>query len=85
MNTEPTTDAAFALARERLASEDAARREWLDKWCKKAGGFGLPPPSLEPKASPVPGMCSISGCQRQSRARGMCDRHYRAARKAEVA
>lgn len=87
-DNEPGIAARFGLAYERLAKQDAETNAWLDKVCRRPDPdeyekldriyASLPAdPATATKHSHAPGRCKVWGCNRKSRAKGMCDMHYR--------
>lgn len=79
---EPNSTSGFLLAYERLEREDEARSEWLKQRCAKPDEDESDAPVLELKIREVaPGRCGARYCNRSARALGLCDKHYRQARR----
>jgi hypothetical protein len=75
----PSYEAAWSLAEARCAAEDAARREYLDRAARvetevNAAAFRGGRPRTQPTHCPR--------CGRVVYARGLCQAHYRAERRA---
>lgn len=79
---EAGADVRFGRAMERLAEQDAARREWLDR---HLGDPDMTEEDVHPedKASPAPGRCKRWGCHRKIRCKGLCSTHYFTAKSRE--
>ena len=76
----PSVEAGWALAHERLALADAERAEYLRRAMSTPDPDEFDDPPVLDRADNS-GACSHPRCPRKARARGLCDWHYRRARR----